>query len=157
MKANSPRTQKLMHAFKLHKTQQLHQEFDECIKNLRNKNTHLQLRKAVHCCPLRKAVEWPTEEKEEAAHRSPSHAVAGEGRHRPIGSGRRRGCARRRWLRWSRRLRQVEKARRAPSHAVAGEERRARGACERRLRARAVDARETAACAREEVAAHRKP
>jgi hypothetical protein len=51
MKANSPRTQKLMNAFELHKTQQLHQEFDECIKKFKNKNTHLPLRKAVHCCP----------------------------------------------------------------------------------------------------------
>jgi hypothetical protein len=89
-------------------------------------------------CPLRKAVEWPREEKEEAAHRSPSHAVAGEGHHRPIGSGRRRSCARRRLPRWSRRLWQVETVRHTPSHAVAGEERRARGGC----------ARQTAACVR---------
>jgi hypothetical protein len=56
MKANSPRTQKLMNAFELHKTQQLHQEFDECIKNWETKTP------ICHCGRLSTAAHLPIAE-----------------------------------------------------------------------------------------------
>jgi hypothetical protein len=132
-------------------------------KKLRNKNTHLPLRKAVHCCPsahcgrlssgrgrrrrrpLTGHRHTPSLEKDATGRLALGAAAAVRGGACRDGRG---DCGR-----WRRRG--------ARRHTSSLEKRGARAvdARDRRLRAcaRAVDARETAACAREEVAAKRKP